>query len=289
MSSGLLQVFVELRNLHRTLNYVLYWIHSGCLFWLALMLRGHVGDVLDVWPNEVVQWVQGWRRRGGSERRVRSRSTPSEAKPGSLWTCWPVPSPKRPRVCHRPLDCTRGSSHSSAHPGTLWYWLSSRLRRCEVAWCGFKWRPHQDHNCSRKLCFHHPGHVPVICGNPDLHFEGAGKGLVLTWISREHMLYSGTSPISLVEHCLPFRYDKRLLSLLGFVHNWPTSRWSATKKENWFSLYGNGILLSFLGRQFYCSTLYVHNWAKYCFKSVPQARKVLELLFWVSFMAYQTF
>ena len=28
MSSGLLQVFVELGNLHRTSNYVLYWIHG---------------------------------------------------------------------------------------------------------------------------------------------------------------------------------------------------------------------------------------------------------------------
>ena len=28
MSSGLLQVFVELGNLHRTLNYVLYWIYG---------------------------------------------------------------------------------------------------------------------------------------------------------------------------------------------------------------------------------------------------------------------
>ena len=33
MSSGLLQVFGELGNLHGTLNYVLYWIHGGCLFW----------------------------------------------------------------------------------------------------------------------------------------------------------------------------------------------------------------------------------------------------------------
>ena len=48
---------------------------------------------------------------------------------------------------------------------------------------------------------------------------------------------------------------RRLLSLLGFVHNWPTSRWSATKKENRFSLNGNGIISSFQGRQFYCSTL----------------------------------
>ena len=90
---------------------------------------------------------------------------------------------------------------------------------------------------------------------PDLHFEGAGNGpLVITWIGREHGLYSGASPISLVEHCVTFRRDRRLLSLLGFVNNWPISRWSATKKENRFSLNGNGIMSSFLGLQFYRST-----------------------------------
>ena len=96
--------------------------------------------------------------------------------------------------------------------------------------------------------------------HPDLHFEGAGNGpVVITWIGREHELYSGASPISLIEHCVTFRHDRRLLLLLGFVHNWPTSRWSATKKENWFSLNGNGIMLSFLGRQFYHSTLYISS------------------------------
>ena len=65
-----------------------------------------------------------------------------------------------------------------------------------------------------------------------LHFEGAGNGpVVITWIGREHELYNGASPISLIEHCVTFRHDRRLLSLLGFVHNWPTSRWSATKKR----------------------------------------------------------
>ena len=65
-----------------------------------------------------------------------------------------------------------------------------------------------------------------------LHFEGAGNGpVVITWISREHELYSGASPISFIEHYVTFRDDRRLLSLLGFVHNWPTSRWSATKKR----------------------------------------------------------
>ena len=51
----------------------------------------------------------------------------------------------------------------------------------------------------------------------DLHFEGAGNGpVVITWISRDHELYSGVSPISLVEHCITFRHNRRLLV---FVHN----------------------------------------------------------------------
>ena len=48
-----------------------------------------------------------------------------------------------PRVCHRPPDCTRGSSHSSAYPGILWCWLSSRFPRREVACCGPHLKPHQ--------------------------------------------------------------------------------------------------------------------------------------------------
>ena len=96
----------------------------------------------------------------------------------------------------------------------------------------------------------------VTLNRLDFNFEGAGNGpVVKTWIGKEHDLYSGASPISLVKHCVTFRHDRRLLSLLGFVHNWPTSRWSATKKEKWFSLNGNGIMSSFLGRQFYRSTL----------------------------------
>ena len=132
----------------------------------------------------------------------------------------------------------------------------------DVRWhdAALTWNPTKDHNRSRKLCFHHPGHVPVIRGNPDLHFEGAGNGpVVIIWIGREHELYSSASPISLVEHCVTFRHDRRLLSLLGFVHNWLTNRWSATKKkkkkENRFSLNENGILSSFLGWQFFRFTL----------------------------------
>ena len=121
------------------------------------------------------------------------------------------------------------------------------------------WNHTKDHNRCQKLYFHHPGHVPVIRGNQDLHFEDAGNGpVVITWIGRVHELYSGASLISLVKHCVTFRHDRRLLSLLGFVHNWQTSWWSTTKKENRFSLNGNGIMSSFLGRWFYRSTLYIY-------------------------------
>ena len=40
MSSGLLQVFVELGNLLGTSNYVLYWNHGGRQFWFRLPYPG---------------------------------------------------------------------------------------------------------------------------------------------------------------------------------------------------------------------------------------------------------
>ena len=61
----------------------------------------------------------------------------------------------------------------------------------------------KDNNRSQKLYFHQPRHVPQVLNCPDLHFKGAGNGpVVITWIGREHELYSGASPILLVEHCV---------------------------------------------------------------------------------------
>ena len=117
------------------------------------------------------------------------------------------------------------------------------------------WKHTKDHNNTKKLCFRHPGHVEPY----GFAFWGCWQKCCCHNLDdREHELYSGASPISLVEHCVTFRHYRRLLSLLGFVHYWPTSRWSATNKENRFSLKGNGIMSSFLGRQFYRSTLYIY-------------------------------
>ena len=166
------------------------------------------------------------------------------------------------------------------------------------------WKDTKDNNRSRKLCFHHPWHVLVIRGNPDLHFEGAGNGpVVITWIGREHALYSGASPISLVEHCVLFdmiqgsyrtwdlyttgqlvdglQQKKRKTVFMkwnyvvfsratilsfhpveGYYRSWDlyttgqlVDGRQQKKKEKLFSLNGNGIMSSFLGRQFYRSTL----------------------------------
>ena len=178
-------------------------------------------------------------------------------KPGSLWTCGPAPSPAATRRVATSHLIAPGDHHTLQHI-QIHFSVHFQDDFEDVRWhdVALTWNHTKDHNRSRKLCFHHPGHIPVILGNPDLHFEGAGNGrVVITWIGREHELYSGVSPISLVEHCVTFRHDRRLLSLLGFVHKWSTSRWSETK-ENRFSFNRNGIMSSFLGRQFYHSTLY---------------------------------
>ena len=44
----------------------------------------------------------------------------------------------------------------------------------DVRWhdVALTWNHTKDHNCSRKLCFHHPGHVPVIRGKSSDAFWG---------------------------------------------------------------------------------------------------------------------
>ena len=185
-------------------------------------------------------------RRGASERSVQSRSTPSEAKPGSLWTVG-----RCQILLPHPGSATghliAPGDHNTLQHIQVYFGVDFQADFEDMRWhdVALTWNHTKDHNRSRKLCFHQPGHVPVIPGNPDLHFEGAGNGsVVITWISIEHELYSSESPISLVEHCVTFRHDWRLLSLLGFGHNWPTSRWSATKKKKKKKEKKNGFYLT---------------------------------------------
>ena len=224
-------------------------------------MGGHVGDVLDVWPNEVVQRVLV---RGGEEP-VREWHTVKALLLKPNLGLFGLVGRRRVLLLH-PGSATGhlfalGDHHTLQHI-QVHFGVDFQADFEDVRWhdVALTWNHTKDYNRCRKLCFHHPGHVSVIRGNPDLHSEGAGNSpIVITWISREHDLYSGASPISLVEHCVTFRHDRRLLSLLGFVHNWPTSRWSTTKNENRFSFNWNGIRSSFLGRQFYRSTLYKAN------------------------------
>ena len=221
------------------------------------VVGSHFGDVLNVWPNKVVKRVQVGG--GGGPVREGYKVVALLLKP-SLGLFGLVG--QRRVLLPNPGSATGhlivpGDHHTLQHIQVP-FGIDFQANFEDVRWhdVALTWNHTKDHNRSRKLCFHHPGNVPVIRGNLDLHFEGAGNGpVVINWISREHELYSSASPISLVKHCVTFRHDRKLLSLLGFVHNWPTSRWSATKKENRFSLNGNGIILSFLGQQFYHSTL----------------------------------
>ena len=165
-------------------------------------------------------------RRGASERTVQSRSTPSEACLGLFGLVG-----RRRVLLPHPGSATghliapgdhHTLQHIQVHFGVYFQADFEDMRWHDVA---LTWNHTQDHNHSRKLCFHHPGHVPVIRGSPDLHFEVAGNGpVVITLIGREHELYCSEFPISLVWHCVTFRHDRRLLSFLGFVHNWPKKK-----------------------------------------------------------------
>ena len=190
------------------------------------VVGNHVGDVHDVWPNEVVQWVQVGG--GGGPVREVHNVVALLLKP-SLGFIGLV-GRRRVLLPHQGSATGHliapGDHHTFQHI-QVHFGVDFQADFEDVRWhdVALTWNHTKDHNRSQKLCFHHPGHIPVIRGNPAMVLA------VITWIGREHVLYSGASPISLVEHCVTFRHDRRLLSLLGFVHNWPTSRWSATKKK----------------------------------------------------------
>ena len=203
---------------------------------------------------------RGWG--GGSERSIQSRSTPSEAKPGSLWSYGPAPS-----TAATPRSAT---GHLIVHQGITTLFSTSRytflltFKPTSKIWGGMMYPSLETTPKTITVA----GNFVFITLGTSLLFEaiqieGAGNGpfchnldRLKAWVVQRRI-----SDLARWTLC-PFRHDRRLLSLLAFVHNWPTSRWSATttttttKKENRFSLNGNGIISSFLGRQFYRSSLY---------------------------------
>ena len=106
------------------------------------------------------------------------------------------------------------------------------MRRHDVV---LTWNHTKDHNRSRKLCFHHPGHVPVIRGNLR---------------SRSLNIVSLSDRIEGSYRSWDLYTTGQLVDALQ------------QKKENWFSLNRNGIMSSFLGWQFYRSIYilsYIYN------------------------------
>ena len=207
---------------------------------------------------------------GASERRVQSRSTPSEAKSGSLVgrhrVLLPHPGSAIGHLIapgdHHTLQ------HIQVHFGVDFQADFENVRWHDVA---LTWNHTKSHNRSRKLCFHHPGHVPVIRGNPDLHFEGAGNGsVVITWTSRgmswtaAHLRSRSLNIVSLSDMIEGSNRTWDLYTTGQLVDG------LQQKKENQFSLNGNGIM-SFLRRQFYvppCTV--VHQVNPYTTKSPPK-------------------
>ena len=237
--------------------YIKYWIYILKLIYIYLLLElraylfhnrrqeyladggdqasfgvvgSHVGDVLDVWPNEVAQRVQV----GGGGGLVREwyKVVALLLKPslglfglvGRRRVLLPHPSSTTATWLHQEITTLFSTSR---------YTLVLTFKPTSKMWCGMMWPSLETTPKTITITVWCVELCPQALNRPDLHYEGAGNcPVVITWICREHEFYSGASPISLVEHCVTFRHDGRLLSLLGFVHNWPTSWWSAKKKKN---------------------------------------------------------
>ena len=109
---------------------------------------------------------------------------------------------------------------------------------------------------------------------PDFHFEGAGNGpVVINWIGREdccaavHLRSRSLNIVSLSD-MIESSYRSWDLYTTGQLVDGLQQ-----KKENWFSLNGNWIM-SFLGRQFYRSTMYYTiSVAVLSFPSIQQTQR----------------
>ena len=210
-------------------------------------VEGHVGDVPDVWPNEVVQRLQVGR--GVGPVREGYKVIALFLKPslgffgfvGRRRVLLPHPGSATGQLIgpgdHHTLQ------HIQVHFGVDFQADFDDVRWHDVA---LTWNHTKDHNRSRKLCFDHPGHVAVIRGNPPM------VTAVITWIGREHdytaalLLSRSLNIVSLSD------------MIEGSYPSWYTTGQlgdGLQQKRIRFSLNGNGIMSSFLGRQCFRSTM----------------------------------
>ena len=156
----------------RTLRILGGWRRSGCFG----VVGGVVGDVLDVWPNEVVQRVQvggggGAVREGykvvalllklslglfGHVGRRRVRLPPPRSATGHLIA----------------LGYHHALQHVQVHFGVNFKTDFEDVRWHDVT---FTWNHTKVHNRSRKLCFHHHGYVPCYLWLSRFAFWGCGQ------------------------------------------------------------------------------------------------------------------
>ena len=210
----------------------------------------HVGDVIDVWPNEVVQRVQVVG--GGRSVREGYKVVALLLKP-SLGLFGLVG--RRRVLLPHPGSATghliAPGDHHTLHYIQVHFGVDFHADFEDVRWhdVALTWNHTKDHNRSRTLCFHHP----VIRGNPALHFEGAGNGSVESMSCIAAHLWSRALNIVSLSDMIEGSYRSWDLYTTGQLVD--DLQEKKKKKENRFSLNGNGIISSFLGRQFHRSTL----------------------------------
>ena len=161
-----------------------WWRHSG---WFGVVV-GHVGDVLDVWPNEVVQRVQDGR--GGRQWEKGTKSLHSFWSQAwfslDLWagaeSCYNNQSLPLATWLHQGISTLFSTSKYTLvltfkptlkmWGGMIWPWLETTPNTITVA---------------GNFVFIILGTHLLFVANKDFHFEGSGNGpVVITWIGREN-------------------------------------------------------------------------------------------------------
>ena len=127
----------------------------------------------------------------------------------------------------------------------------------DVRWhdVALTWNHTKDHNRTRRLCFNHPGHIPVIRGNPAIALA------VITWMAEcmnctAMYLWSRSLNVMSLSDMIEGSYRSWDLYTTGQRVDGLQQKKKKKKKENRFSLNGNGIMSSFREWQLYRSTLY---------------------------------